>query len=299
MKPYLPRILKVLKYLAIYYLSAKMICFAIPKFLHMQFRLLHWQSYAPLVELSKYDHMWSFFGRSYNYNLFIGLAEFLIGVLIVFRRTRLIALLLSLAVCTNILILNIEFDITFALQHALLDLTLTLLLLSHYRADLYTFFLQLGGKFNQATAIRRNRFQVWFPWCFVSVLSVGYFLFAWQIKGTVNDEVVGAYRIQKLQVNDTDIEIGQGQLTEDPMLFLEFNFQAVLSMRDTLYMGQYALENDSILLYFNPSDLGLTGVQGVINDNSSINGTTSEGKAFRMDYERIDGEENYLNEVYR
>jgi len=107
----LKNILVVFKYLLIYYLSAKMICFAIPKLLHMQFRVMHYESYLPLAEISKYQHMWSFFGRSYNYNIFISLAEFLIGAIVVFKRTRLIALLISLGVCANLIILNIEFDI--------------------------------------------------------------------------------------------------------------------------------------------------------------------------------------------
>jgi len=131
----LRNVLNVLKYLLIYYLSAKMICFAIPKLLHMQFRVLHYESYLPLAEISKYQHMWSFFGRSYNYNIFIGLAEFLIGALVVFKRTRLIALLISLGVCANIIILNIEFEIFFALEHVLVDFAITLILLSLHLHD--------------------------------------------------------------------------------------------------------------------------------------------------------------------
>lgn len=238
--PHLARTLNILKYLAIYYLSAKMICFAIPKFLHMQFRVLHYQSYAPLVEISKYEHMWSFFGRSYNYNLFIGLAEFSIGMLIVFKRTRLIALLISLAVCTNILILNIEFEITFAVQHVLIDLMLTLLLLAYYYPDLYRFFIKLGGKF-EGSVQKRNKFQTWFPYFFVIALSVSYFIYAKKLKTTVNDQIVGAYIIQDLQLNDIEVELGSGGLAEKPMLFLEHNSEVVLSIRDTLYKGIYAL----------------------------------------------------------
>ncbi len=53
----------------------------------------------------------SFFGRSYAYNIFIGLTELAVGVLVVFKRTRLIALLISLGVCLNIFIINFEFDL--------------------------------------------------------------------------------------------------------------------------------------------------------------------------------------------
>lgn len=178
----LAKFLRILKYLAIYYLSTKMICFAIPKILFMQFRVLHWQSFVPLIEVSKQQHMWSFFGRSYNYNLFIGITEFLVGILIVFDRTRLIALIMALGLCVNILILNIEFDIYYAISHASMDLALTLLLLFGYRKDLYKFFVKLGGKFDDSIVVSKGKLARIFPYTFIIVLSFSYLIFSIYIR---------------------------------------------------------------------------------------------------------------------
>lgn len=301
--PNLTKALTVLKYLAIYYLSAKMICFAIPKFLFMQFRVLNWQSYVPLVELSKYQHMWSFFGRSYNYNLFIGITEFLIGVLIVFKRTRLIALLLALGLCINILILNIEFDIYFATSHVAEDLILTVLLLTGYHKDLYTFFIRFGGKFNDSMGITKGKFARFFPYGFVIVLSISYFIFSLYIKSkyTADEDIVGAYKIKKMKINDSIINLGKGKLTNDPMMFFEYNSQFVLSIEDTLYKGRFIVNDDRIRIYLDyPTGFKMKSMIGSIkNDNSIIIGKVDEKRPFEIIYERIDGSKNYLNELYR
>lgn len=294
--------LKVLRYLCIYYLSAKMICFAIPKFLFMQFRILHWQSYAPLVEISKQQHMWSFFGRSYHYNLFIGLTEFLIGILIVFRRTRLIALLLSLGVCVNILVLNIEFGVDFAINHVLFDLTITTLLLYDFRKDLYKYFIQIGGKFDNSMASLESKFMMRLPYLFIVVLSVSYFIFAFGVKKkySVNENIVGAYKIQNIKINDSLVGLGQGWQTKDPMLFIEYNNQFVLSFTDTLFMGRYIQKNDSITIYMDyPNKFDIKSINGLMKNSNSIIGTTSENRTFQMKYKKVDDQNNYLNNLYK
>ncbi|MGS2761447.1 hypothetical protein [Sinomicrobium sp. M5D2P9] len=296
---YLKKILIGLKYLIIYYISASMICFAIPKFLFMQFRVLHYASYVPLVEVSKTQHMWSFFGRSYHYNLFIGITEFLIGVFIVFRRTRLIALLMALGVCSNILILNIEFDIDFAIGHTFVDFVLIVVLLSEYYRDLYKFFIQLGGKFNHVMNTGQNIFKRYFPVFFVVVLSVSYFIFAFNLRATVNEDVVGAYKIERVSINNTPVILNNGNLGSDPMMFLEYNNQIVLSVNDTAYYGHYVLVKDSIKIRLNhPTNFQFKSMDGLIKDNNSILGEMDEKKLFQMDYTRIDGKKDYLNDLY-
>lgn len=297
----LKKILELLKYLGIYYLSAKMICFAIPKILFMQFRMFHWQSYVPLVETSKYHHMWSFFGRSYNYNLFIGLTEFLIGGLILFERTRLMALLLALGLCINILILNIEFDIYFAISHITVDLVITIILLSGYRNDLYKFFIKLGGKMDGTIIRPKSKFTKLFPYAFLIILSVSYFIFSFYIKSKyiVDENVIGSYKIKKIKVNDSVVELNKGNLGKNPMMFIEHNNQFVLSIEDTLYMGRYILDTEDIKIYLdNPTKFGMTSLIGSL-EIDTIRGKIDKERSIEMFYERIDGSKNYLNDLYK
>lgn len=297
---YIKKILVAIKYLAIYFLATKMICFAIPKFLFMQFRILHYEAYAPLVEISKSQHMWSFFGRSFQYNLFIGLAEFLIGILIVFKRTRLIALLMALALYSNLLVLNTEFDIDFAIGHTIFDFTLVLLLLVDYYQDIYKFFIQFGGRINYSIQLEKNKFKRYFPVFFVVVLSVSYFIFALNVRTTVDENVVGSYKIEGLTIDNSPLELSNGNIGKDPMLFIEYNNQIVLSINDSVYFGNYALEKDSIRIgfYQQPTDFQIKTIFGIIKNNT-ISGKSYDNKhSIQLNYTRIDSKKNYLNDLY-
>jgi hypothetical protein len=298
MKKKLPNIIK---YLAIYYLSAKMITFAIPKLLFMQFRIMHWESYVPLVELSKYQHMWSFFGRSYNYNLFIGLIEFSIGALVLFKRTRLIALLLSLGVCLNILLLNVEFDITFAIAHVSFDLAITLALLATYRKDLYRFFIEMGGKLDKPLASSDNKFFKILPVAFLLVLSIGYFAFSYHIKSLYipDENLIGSYEFKSVRLNDSLIEVDKGSIGKTPMAFIEHNNLFVLSIEDTIYKGGYVLNDQTIDIYLKgPTKLGFSNLKGSVKADT-LRGVIDDNQAIEFSLKRIEGSRDYLNDLYR
>ena len=105
------RIVDAAKFIGVYFIAFVLIAFAVSKFFNAQFQIYNYSGYMPLNEISPFTHAWSFFGRSYYYNLFLGVAEFLAAVFIVFGRTRLIGLLMALGIYVNILIIDIEFDV--------------------------------------------------------------------------------------------------------------------------------------------------------------------------------------------
>lgn len=295
----LKKILFVFKYLAIYYLSIKMICFAIPKLLFMQFRILHYESFLPLAEIPKYQHMWSFFGRSYNYNIFIGIAELLIGILIVFKRTRLIALFLSIGVCANILILNVEFEIFFAVPHIILDFVLTILLLSEYRKDLYQFFILNGGKFKEAVLPKKKGFVYRLPFLYIIILPIGYGIYAYNLKSTIDDTIIGSYKISKFKMDNSDLEISKGKLGSGPMLFFEHNQQTVISINDTLYFGGYLTKEREVRMYFDPPIDQIKSIIGRFDkENWSITGVINDSIPVSINLERLSKEKDYLNNLY-
>lgn len=295
-------IINILKYISIYYLSAKMICFAIPKFLFMQFRVSNWETYIPLAEISKTQHMWSFFGRSYNYNLFIGSIEFIVGTLIVFKKTRLIALLISLGLFTNILVLNYEFEIDFALNHIIFDLCLSILLLSYYFKDLYNFFILQGGKLGHSLKGNSNKILQIFPLIFIVLLSISYFIFSYNVKSDyiVDEDIVGAYEIKQIKIDDSIVEFKSGTLAREPLMFLEYDNQFILSIDDTLYKGRYTLKNQEINIYLNtPTKFNMTTLNGEMQNKNAIIGKTENNHNLQIQFELIDSDKNYLNGLYR
>jgi len=137
---------KIFQYLGIYLVSFVMLSFGIAKFMGTQFVVWNYAQYTPLIELPPFWHAWSFFGRSYAYNFFIGLSEVAVAVLILFKRTRLVGLLLAAGIYTNIIIMDVEFEVEHALLHASIEFIIVLLLLIPYLPDLKKFFWNMGGK---------------------------------------------------------------------------------------------------------------------------------------------------------
>lgn len=265
----------------------------------MQFRVLHYESFLPLAEISKYQHMWSFFGRSYNYNIFIGLAELLIGILIVFKRTRLIALLISIGVCLNILILNIEFEIYFALSHIILDFVLSFLLLLEYKKDLYQFFILNSGRIKKSILPKKKGFLQKLPFVYVLILPVGYGIFSYNLKSTVDDTVTGSYTIEEFKIDDKNLEITKGKLGSSPMLFLEHTHQAIISMNDSIYYGRYSIYKREIRMYFDPPVNEINSITGRLDkENFTVNGVMNDSIPVMIDLKRLTEKEDYLNNLY-
>jgi hypothetical protein len=82
-------------------------------------KLFKWQFYSPepnilYTRFGKLDHdirYWSTMGTSYSYSVFMGIAEIIPAILLLIPKTRLVGLLISVGVFTNVLAVNIGFDI--------------------------------------------------------------------------------------------------------------------------------------------------------------------------------------------
>ena len=88
------------------------------------------QSYG---ESSPMGLLWTFMGHSRAYTVFAGLAEITGGVLLLWRRTSVIGALISAAVMTNVVMLNMAYDVPVKLFSMQLLLCALLILLPHAR----------------------------------------------------------------------------------------------------------------------------------------------------------------------
>jgi uncharacterized membrane protein YphA (DoxX/SURF4 family) len=95
-----------------YYLFYQMIIYGMVKIIQLQFpseylaRLVQ-----PYGESSPMGLAWTFLGHSYGYNLFMGCAEVLAGILLLWRRTTTLGALVSIVVTGNIVAMNYSYDI--------------------------------------------------------------------------------------------------------------------------------------------------------------------------------------------
>lgn len=91
--------------------------------------------HTELGNLSKDILYWSTMGVSPKYNLFMAITELFAGILLLWGRTRFIALLMSFAIFSNVLATNIGFEITVKYLSCLL-LVANLLCLSYHSSQL-------------------------------------------------------------------------------------------------------------------------------------------------------------------
>jgi hypothetical protein len=87
----------------------------------------------PLGALSPMALLWTFMGYSPAYSVFTGAAEFVAGVLLVFRRTALLGALLAMGVLANVVMLNLAYDVCVKLYAMHLLLMAVLLVVPHAR----------------------------------------------------------------------------------------------------------------------------------------------------------------------
>ena len=95
-----------------YYVAVNMLSYGIYKVFHLQMPSpFLYQLVQPLGEKSPMGLAWTFIGLSKGYSMFVGLAEVLAGVLLLFARTKTLGALLTMVVMINVAAMNIAFDI--------------------------------------------------------------------------------------------------------------------------------------------------------------------------------------------
>lgn len=269
------KVLSVLESLGIYFISLVMISFATPKFFNTQFQLFLHSGYMPFKEISSYTLAWSFLGYSYKYNLFLGIAEFTAGTLILFKRTRLIGLILSLALYTNIVIIDLEFQVVEAIVHAIIEFVIVILLLLPYTKDLKTFFWDHGGKMIKEIPIQSNKkWKTYFPFVFLILLIL--VLLAEGINNINNkDKIMGEYNIDLCIVNNDTLDFKAGKYTKNPMLFFEFANICIFSVNEKSLWADYYTTPDSIKIKFDKDLNGIKSIQAKLDrEDCKIIGST-------------------------
>jgi hypothetical protein len=248
----------------VYFISLVLVAFAFPKFYNGQFQIFQHHGHVPLKEVSPFIHAWSFFGRSYAYNLFLGLAEFTAACFILFRRTRLIGLLIALARYINILFIDIVFEVSNAIGHVVVELLVILLLLRPYVKDLFQFLVRNSGRLNPSSMPPLGKFGRIFPWVFILVLVIALSV---EARIFLNDQEanLARFEVHRCVIHNDTIPIRAGKYTPVPMLFLEFGNTFVFAINDSTLWGGYQRDTEKLRLQFDKSWYGIKEIEGSLN----------------------------------
>ncbi len=280
------KFLLVLKYIALYYVSYTLILFAIVKILGLQFNVKNFEEYTPLRDLDNFQLAWAFFGRSYIYSLFLGIIELIAGSFILFQRTRLIGLLLSLGIYTNIVLIDFEYGVN-ALEHAAVEFIIVLIWLVPYLKDLKKYLWDMRGKFVNTQENKNRLFTIYFPLAFI-ILSSSFVLYKRSGNLVPANKIIGIYKIAELSVNGKKTELGQGKYTKDALLFFESRNVMVLSANDSCYFGKYEIKADSVFVYFDQFFKDIKSLKSTISSNDeTIKGVTNDRQPFEMSIKKI------------
>ncbi len=125
-----------------YYLSLQFAIYGCSKLFKFQFYDAHPNTlYTPVGFLTKDFLYWTSIGSSKLYNTITGGIEIVIAVMLWFRKTRVLACFLGMAVCINIVLVNFSFDINVKIQSLFL-LSLFLYVSSPNIKKVYSFFIK-------------------------------------------------------------------------------------------------------------------------------------------------------------
>ena len=121
-----------------YYLSLQLLKYGFEKIIRSQFYIPEPNTlYTPLGFLDKDILFWSTIGSSHSYAVFLGIAQIIPAVLLLFYRTRFVGLLISIIVFSNIVAINFSFDISVKIYTFFL-LILSIIGFSKYFSIIYT-----------------------------------------------------------------------------------------------------------------------------------------------------------------
>ena len=159
-----------------YYLAFTLFLFALEKFFKMQFPDLGFYTLTePVGDMSPMSLAWAFFGYSYGYNIFMGLAESA-ALLLLFRRTMTFGAILTMATLANVMVVNFNYDVH-AKMYPMALFVMTLFLLIPNINRLFRFFFT-----NQTTSLSVIQAPVFKKrWMNISksalkLLLIGYFI---------------------------------------------------------------------------------------------------------------------------
>lgn len=125
-----------------YYLGLMMLTYGMSKIFVNQFSGLSlFDLIKPYGDSSPMGLMWNFMEYSSSYSIFSGLAEFVGGMLLFFRRTTKLGALIIFAVMLNVFLLNMSFDIPVKIFSFHL-MVMALFILVSYFSDLLDFFVR-------------------------------------------------------------------------------------------------------------------------------------------------------------
>lgn len=185
-----------------YYLAFTLFLFALEKFFKMQFPDLGLYTLTePVGNLSPMSLAWAFFGYSYGYNIFMGIAESA-ALLLLFRRTMTFGAILTLVTLANVMAVNFNYDVHAKMYPTVLFVMTLTLLIPHVNR-LFKFFFT-----NQTTSLPVIQAPVFKKrWMNISKSALKLLLISYFIIFSFKDYLVSSQKAKNRAMSKSQSEI--------------------------------------------------------------------------------------------
>ncbi|MEM9545079.1 MAG: hypothetical protein AAGA77_03855 [Bacteroidota bacterium] len=258
-----------------YYLAFTMFLFALEKFFKTQFPDLGFYTLTEQVgDMSPMHLAWAFFGYSYTYNIFMGIAESA-ALLLLFRRTTTLGALLTMGTLANVIAVNYSYDVHAKMYPTALFVMAFVLLLRDAKS-VFQFFI--AGRAPSLSIIQAPTFRQ--PWMnkakvILKWLLIGSFLI-FQVneyrsyKRSIDEgieaisEYAGLYDVESFVIN------GDTLSKEDPLRWRQFiigdrMLEAIRLQKDSVAVINIDVDNSELIVYGN-LDSALEENQKIYNE---------------------------------
>ncbi|MDP9075786.1 MAG: hypothetical protein M3O71_00030 [Bacteroidota bacterium] len=181
-----------------YFIALDLCTFALQKFFHLQFALPLGVLDNPFSSLSGEEMIWAFFGHFYAFTVIIGGMQIIGSLMLLFRKTRLLGVIVLLPILLNILLLDWFYDlgIVVNLYITILCLAMVYLLLIEYDRLVEFFFIARSNlpQFEFKNAIGKNLLRA-------SVIFIPLLLLAVYKFPPYYPEINGKYEVKNMLIN--------------------------------------------------------------------------------------------------
>jgi hypothetical protein len=181
-----------------YFIAMDMVMFALQKIFHLQFALPLGVLDNPFSSLDGEQLVWAFFGKFYAFTVIIACMQITGAILLLFRRTSLLGVIILLPILFNILLLDWFYNLGLIVNVYISLLTIAtvyLLLLEYDRLKEFFFLAKSPQIIEFKTTFRKNMVRLSTILIPVLLMSVYHF-------PQTHPEIFGKYEVKRYIINN-------------------------------------------------------------------------------------------------
>ena len=213
-----------------YFLATMILSYAFAKILGTQFTTQPSTYDQPVGSLSGFNLTWYYYGYSFSYGVFIAISQITSSLLLFFRKTTRVGVVLFLSFMVNILLVDYAYDIQGAKGMATI---MTIMALFIFLSE-YPLFIKYTDRPNWINKIRKTK------WVYIPLVFIGLFFGL----STLKTKFMGKNQFY-----------GTWHNTDTTARFENFNFEVANTFKingkhnlEPIANGQYSFTNDIIIL---------------------------------------------------